>query len=105
MINPNVVRTISIVVMLLVANFALAQERPISDRKTEIKTDLTQPLFVVDGLKKSKAEFYLVNPGDIAKMEVIQANDASLLYGAEGKNGAVILTTKKFQKERSDQPR
>jgi len=50
------------------------------------------PLYIVDGMK-TKDITYLA-PEDIASMEILKDGAASAIYGAEGGNGVVIITTK-----------
>ena len=74
----------------------------------------TRPLFVVDGVPIHDQEssmatrgydplnsFYYgagindINPEDIESMEILKGAKASVLYGSEGANGVVLITTKK----------
>ncbi|MBX6361754.1 MAG: TonB-dependent receptor, partial [Acidobacterium ailaaui] len=73
----------------------------------------TQPLFVIDGLPMDDApvingtgtiEFTptrspsnplrMLNPADIASIEVLKDASATAIYGARGANGVIIITTK-----------
>lgn len=76
----------------------------------------TRPLFVVDGMpiydKDSNmssrdydplnsfdygAGINDINPDDIESMEILKGAKASVLYGSDGANGVVLITTKKGQ--------
>jgi TonB family protein len=51
-----------------------------------------QPLWVVDG--KISNNITQVPPQDIAHVDVLKGQSAAALFGPDGKNGAVIITTK-----------
>lgn len=55
------------------------------------------PIFVVDGLIMDGG-FNLINPNDIASIDVLKDASATAIYGARGANGVVIVTTKKGKK-------
>lgn len=74
----------------------------------------TRPLFVVDGVPIYDKETSMavrgydplnsydygagindINPEDIESMEILKGAKASVLYGSEGANGVVLITTKK----------
>ncbi len=52
----------------------------------------SQPLFIVDGIKTN--DVLNIEPSDIERMEVLKDAASSAIYGAEGANGVVIITTK-----------
>ncbi|GGI23381.1 SusC/RagA family TonB-linked outer membrane protein [Pedobacter mendelii] len=74
------------------------------------RTTSTQPLFVIDGVPMYEqqrgdesinfnGESYLnplsnVNPDDIKSISILKDATASALYGANGANGVIIITTK-----------
>jgi TonB-dependent starch-binding outer membrane protein SusC len=49
-------------------------------------------LVVVDGLQG--VDMSLINPGDIASIEVLKDASATAIYGSRGANGVVLVTTK-----------
>ncbi len=51
-----------------------------------------KPLILVDG--KVVAEINAVSPDRIASIDVLKGEGAFKLYGSEGKNGVIIITTK-----------
>lgn len=53
----------------------------------------TQPLYVVDGTIISNADS--IKPEDIDDITVLQAPQASALFGPDGANGAIVITTRK----------
>jgi TonB-linked SusC/RagA family outer membrane protein len=54
----------------------------------------TQPLFIVDGTRISAADFALLNPNDIESFNILKDASGAALYGSEGANGVVVITTK-----------
>ncbi len=56
-----------------------------------------RPLFVVDGVPIS-TDTYNINPDDIESFTVLKGPNAAALYGFQGKNGAIIISTKKGAK-------
>ena len=66
-----------------------------------------EPLYVVDGVPfgggvESSGRFgdselnplALINPADIASMEILKDASATAIYGSRGANGVIIITTK-----------
>ncbi len=58
-----------------------------------------RPLFVVDGVPIT-SDTYNLNSDDIETYTVLKGPNAAALYGFQGKNGAIIITTKKGTKNR-----
>ncbi|HPO64442.1 MAG TPA: TonB-dependent receptor plug domain-containing protein [Bacteroidales bacterium] len=52
------------------------------------------PLFIIDGMKVSKYVFNEINPNDIESVEVLKDAASAAIYGSEGANGVIIVTTK-----------
>lgn len=57
------------------------------------------PMFVVDGVPIS-SDTYNINPDDIETITVLKGPNAAALYGFQGKDGAIIISTKKGTKEK-----
>ncbi|RAJ04037.1 TonB-linked SusC/RagA family outer membrane protein [Chitinophaga skermanii] len=53
------------------------------------------PLIVIDGIPDPSADFWKVNPDDVESLSVLKGPTASALYGSIGKNGAIMITTKR----------
>src|SRR5450432_3105641 len=53
-----------------------------------------RPMFVVDGVPIS-SDTYNLNADDIDTYTILKGPNAAALYGFQGKNGAIIITTKK----------
>ena len=70
---------------------------PDAEMKVRVRggTSLTQssePLYIVDGFPVSSIAD--IAPGDIASMDVLKDAAATAIYGAQGANGVIIITTK-----------
>ena len=52
-----------------------------------------EPLIIVND--KEISNFKIINPNDIETITVLKDNSASTLYGKKGKNGVVLITTKR----------
>ena len=56
-----------------------------------------RPIFVVDGVPM-ESDTYNLNADDIETFTVLKGPNAAALYGFQGKNGAIIITTKNGSK-------
>jgi TonB-linked SusC/RagA family outer membrane protein len=61
-----------------------------------------EPIFVIDGVVISSSTgtysanaFSSINPADIESIDVLKDASATAIYGAQGANGVIIVTTKK----------
>ncbi|WP_158729260.1 MG2 domain-containing protein [Flavobacterium sp. I-STPA6A] len=52
-------------------------------------------LCIVDGVTMTMEQIKAIAPNDIIDIEVLKADKAIALYGEKGKNGVIIITTKK----------
>ena len=81
-------------------------------RGTKSLTGDSEPLYVIDGVpmvnnKTSQAGMWggwdggdglsQLNPEDIESINILKGSNASLLYGSQGANGVVLITTKSGQ--------
>ncbi|SHG40530.1 TonB-linked outer membrane protein, SusC/RagA family [Chryseolinea serpens] len=55
-----------------------------------------QPLIVIDGLQGG--DLNSLNPNDVESMEVLKDASATAIYGSQGANGVILVTTKKGKK-------
>lgn len=53
----------------------------------------SNPLFIVDGMKTGGIDY--LDPADIESIEILKDAASAAIYGAEGGNGVVLITTKK----------
>lgn len=56
----------------------------------------TNPLFVIDGMFVDNIDF--VNPNDISSIEVLKDPSSLAIFGVQGANGVIIITTKRAEK-------
>lgn len=54
----------------------------------------TEPVYVVDGMIVEQG-LKLVNPDDIASIEVLKDASSTALYGSRASNGVIVITTKR----------
>jgi TonB-linked SusC/RagA family outer membrane protein len=55
-----------------------------------------EPIYIVNGVKTNNIDF--IAPNDIESIEILKDAASSAIYGTEGGNGVVIITTKKAVK-------
>ncbi len=60
-----------------------------------ISTDKEKPLMIVDGKEITNGSIDDISPDKIEKMEVLKGEKAYEKYGEKGKNGVIMITTKK----------
>ncbi len=76
---------------------------PGADSKVRIRGVITfgdaEPLYIIDGVPGSSAE---VNPADIESMEILKDASTTAIYGSDGANGVVLITTKKGKQGKVD---
>jgi TonB-dependent SusC/RagA subfamily outer membrane receptor len=68
-------------------------------RGTNSLTSSTEPLYVIDGVTVQAESFSDamsgVNPRDVARIDILKDAAATAIYGAQGANGVVLVTTKR----------
>ncbi|MEO8584097.1 MAG: SusC/RagA family TonB-linked outer membrane protein, partial [Flavitalea sp.] len=57
-------------------------------------TGKNDPLYVIDGVPLS-GNVSMINSDDVESMTILKGASAAALYGSQGQNGAIIITTKK----------
>lgn len=55
----------------------------------------TQPLYIVDGIQVTAADFGTINPTDIETYNVLKDAVSTSQYGSRGANGVIVVTTKR----------
>jgi TonB family protein len=53
------------------------------------------PLYIIDGVEIQKGAMSKLSPNDIDNVTVLKGESATVGYGEKGKNGVVLITTKK----------
>ncbi|MDO5665283.1 MAG: carboxypeptidase-like regulatory domain-containing protein [Bacteroidia bacterium] len=62
----------------------------------ELRTqDGKKPLYIVDGIRIPSEELPKINPDEIESISVLKNEASTSIYGEEGKNGVILVTTKK----------
>ncbi|HEY0770834.1 MAG TPA: carboxypeptidase-like regulatory domain-containing protein, partial [Sphingobacteriaceae bacterium] len=59
-------------------------------------TNNSNPLYVVDGVFQTNIDY--LNPGDIESIEVLRDPSSIAIFGLQGGNGVIIVTTKRAPK-------
>tara|TARA_R110000868_G_scaffold11200_7_gene54897 strand:- start:29242 stop:32643 length:3402 start_codon:yes stop_codon:yes gene_type:complete len=54
----------------------------------------SSPLIVIDGIPLPNYDLNLINPSDIASIEILKDAASAAIYGSRGANGVVLVTTK-----------
>ncbi|HEX5025698.1 MAG TPA: SusC/RagA family TonB-linked outer membrane protein [Agriterribacter sp.] len=57
-------------------------------------TNSNEPLYVIDGVPLS-GNIGMLNSDDIESMTILKGASAAALYGSQGQNGAIVITTKR----------
>ena len=55
----------------------------------------TSPLFILDGVPISSADFNTISPADIESISVLKDASSTSIYGARAANGVVVITSKR----------
>ena len=55
-----------------------------------------QPLYLVDGIETTSTILNKLSPDSIESISVLKDKSATIVYGEKGKNGVVLITTKKY---------
>ncbi|MDX2048941.1 MAG: TonB-dependent receptor [Chitinophagaceae bacterium] len=59
-----------------------------------------EPLYVIDGVPSSDPS--IINPQDVASMQILKDGTSSAIYGTRAANGVVIITTKQGRSGRTE---
>lgn len=79
------------------SNFVKTDSSPPSLRIVCIKSiqERNEPIYIIDGRLINAKQFSKVNPNDIQDIKVLKDAEATPIYGNQGRNGVIIITTKK----------
>ena len=78
---------------LTVVNSGQAGASPTVRIRGVNSTNNASPLYVVDGMLQTNVDY--LNPADIQSIEVLKDPSSTSIYGLQGGNGVIIITTKK----------
>lgn len=65
----------------------------------------TEPLYVIDGVPASSAQFRALNPNDIESVTVLKDSGATAIYGNRGANGVINISTQETDKSKKRKSR
>ncbi|HEX8315652.1 MAG TPA: TonB-dependent receptor plug domain-containing protein, partial [Flavisolibacter sp.] len=57
----------------------------------------TEPLYILDGIQITAADFQGINPADIETYNILKDAVATAQYGSRGANGVIVITTRRGQ--------
>ncbi|MEP7164789.1 MAG: TonB-dependent receptor [Ferruginibacter sp.] len=60
----------------------------------------TGPIYVIDGIKSGGIES--LDPSEIASIEILKDGASAAIYGSEGSNGVILITTKSGKRNSGD---
>ena len=60
----------------------------------------SDPLYIIDGIKSGGIES--IDPSEIASIDVLKDGASAAIYGSEGSNGVIIITTKTGKRNSSE---
>ncbi len=58
-------------------------------------TGNNQALIVLDGVQVPASTINFINPNDVEQIDILKGGQAATLFGSEGVNGAIVITTRK----------
>ncbi|MBL7722593.1 MAG: hypothetical protein JNK27_00520 [Chitinophagaceae bacterium] len=67
----------------------------VTTKQTNVK-EVANPIYIIDDVISTKEASDKLKPAEILSVNVLGAENAKVLYGEKGKNGAVIIKTKKI---------
>lgn len=76
-------------------NSGVFEETKINLRGLRSLTGNNQPLLVVDNIPISLGFISVLNPNDVEDVNVLKGASAAALYGPDGVNGVILVTTKR----------
>ncbi|HEX8462741.1 MAG TPA: carboxypeptidase-like regulatory domain-containing protein, partial [Segetibacter sp.] len=63
-------------------------------------TGNNQPMLILDGVPLALSYINSLNPNDVADVTILKSSSATAVYGPEGVNGAIVITTRKGNRSR-----
>ncbi|HNE48639.1 MAG TPA: TonB-dependent receptor plug domain-containing protein, partial [Saprospiraceae bacterium] len=76
-------------------NAGVFQDTRITLRGIRSLTGNNQPMLILDGVPISLGYLSSINPNDITDVTILKSASATAVYGPDGANGALVVTTKK----------
>ena len=99
---------IPLILLCMVFSYAFAQDKPVRDtvkmftsvQQQKPETTPDKALILLDGKVIDKTTMEAMSPNDIYSVNVLKGKDATDIYGKRGKNGVVLITSKKPETEK-----
>ncbi len=63
----------------------------------------SNPLVVIDGVEQTLVDFNSLNPADVESVSILKDAAATAIYGINGGNGVILVTTKSGKKNQTTQ--
>ncbi|HEY6063514.1 MAG TPA: TonB-dependent receptor plug domain-containing protein, partial [Chitinophagaceae bacterium] len=76
-------------------NNGVFQDTRITLRGIRSLTGNNQPMLILDGVPISLGYLSSINPNDITDVTILKSASATAIYGPDGANGALVVTTKR----------
>ncbi len=76
-------------------NNGVFQDTRITLRGIRSLTGNNQPMLILDGVPISLGYLNSINPNDITDVTILKSASATAIYGPDGANGALVVTTKR----------
>lgn len=83
---------------VLTTNNGVFADTRITLRGIRSLTGNNQPMLILDGIPLSLGYLSSINPNDIADVTILKSSSATGIYGPDGVNGAIVVTTKRGSK-------
>lgn len=83
---------------VLTTNNSVFADTRITLRGIRSLTGNNQPMLILDGTPLSLSYISSLNPNDIERVDVLKSASSTAIYGPDGVNGAIVITTKKGSK-------
>lgn len=87
-------------VNVLTTNNSVFADTRITLRGIRSLTGNNQPMLILDGTPIALNFINSINPNDIADVNVLKSSTSTAIYGPDGVNGAIVITTKKGSKSK-----
>ncbi|HUP11815.1 MAG TPA: SusC/RagA family TonB-linked outer membrane protein [Niastella sp.] len=82
-------------VNITTVNSGVFEDTRVNFRGIRSLTGNNEPLMVVDGIPTPLAYISTINPNDVQDVNVLKGASASALYGPDGVNGVMLITTRR----------
>lgn len=89
--NTVIYNTIYDLIRSRLAGVTVSRDNRITIRGVSSIRNISDPLFVVDGMIVSSIDY--ISPNNVKSISVLKGSDAAI-YGAQGSSGVIIITTK-----------